>query len=176
MGSSVSSSNRAQAAANPSDSSDPQASATSNLTSVVVNQEAKKQKDRNGDKNKLTPAKSYGDKKSLSVEDKKEYYYVEKTPTGKRKAGPFTLEEMRNLFTGGSLDPFSLVWHKSFGSTWKHASDIPELLLQKATRDRVEADSEVQAKNYEALIIASRDGNHGELARLLQQYQSMVWS
>jgi hypothetical protein len=170
MGSAASSS-RAQAK-KPSDA----VNGTS-LVPVVVNQEAKKLNGKSlnniflsGSMKDLSPAAKSPAILSAIEEMNKGYFYVEKTPNGKRKAGPFTLNEMRALSADGSLDSFTLVWHKSFGSTWKHATDI------QALRKTAEAknDDLGETTNHEELIIAARDGNKEDLARLIDDYRSKV--
>ena len=107
----------------------------------------------------------------------KEYYYVEKTPSGKRKAGPYTLNEMKDFLKDGTIDNFSLIWHKSFGSKWKHADDIP--LLKQVLNDAVQQapDASESPKNdfNETLLIASRDGDVTCLAAMIEQYKSQVF-
>jgi hypothetical protein len=170
MGSAVSSS-RAQAK-QPSDAVN-----GISLVPPVVNEEAKKLNGKSmknlflsgSIKDMSTAAKSPA---IISVieEMNKGYFYVEKTPNGKRKAGPFTLNEMRALSADGSLDSSTLVWHKTFGSTWKQATDIQA--LQKTAEAK--NDDLGETTNHEELIIAARDGNKEDLARLIDNYRSKV--
>jgi hypothetical protein len=115
--------------------------------------------------------------------DQKGYFYVERTPDGKKKkAGPFKLDEMKQFFQDEKLDDFTMVWHKSFGTAWKHLADIPALKqqqLDEVSPDHSTPDSLLE-NHDEALLIASRDGDLEAITHLVRRYKEkvqvyMVW-